>query len=160
MALTTLDILQIIDPFQKSGIFKGVFPSDMLPKKFSLPAAFIINLSHHDSKGSHWVGLYINKEKNAEYFDSFGFPPNQKEIVKFIRLNSRGFSFNNKQIQHINSNKCGKFVILFILIKMYNKNLKEILDKFSSNLGVNELVIENLFKYFTQLRKEIIYNDV
>lgn len=160
MALTNLDILQIIDPFQKSGIFKGVFPCDMLPKRISVPAGFIINLSNHNSRGSHWVALYINEHREAEYFDSFGFPPRQKEIIQFIKLNSRSLSFNNKQIQHISSNKCGKFVILFILTKMYRKNFEEILEKFSSNLGVNEIVIEDLFKYFKQLRKEFIYNGV
>lgn len=155
MALTNLDILHIIDPFQKSGIFKGVFPCDELPKKFTLPAAFVINLSKHNSRGSHWIGLFINKDRKAEYFDSFGFQPNQSEIIRFIKLNSKEYSFNNKQIQHISSNKCGKFVILFILAKMYNKNFGEILEKFSSNLGVNEVVIENLFHYFTQLRTHI-----
>lgn len=89
MALTTSDILQIIDPFQKCNIFKGVFPCDELPKNFTLPAAFVINLSKHNSRGSHWVGLFIDKQRNAEYFDSFGFQPNQSEIIQFIKLKSK-----------------------------------------------------------------------
>lgn len=159
MALTTLDLLEMLDPFRKNGVFKGVFPCDRLPEKFTLPAAFIINLSDHTSRGSHWVGLFINRKRHGEYFNSFGFGPNQQDIIKFISLNCIELSFSKKQIQHITSNKCGKYVIIFILTKMYNRNFGEILDKFSSNLGVNELVIENLIKYFKQKRNELIYNS-
>ena len=158
MAFTSVDIRNIILPFQIHGIFKGVFPCDLLPKKFTLPAAFIINLSEHDSLGSHWVGLYIDRNHEAEYFDSFGFPPIQNHIQHFIRKYSRNLTFNSKQLQHIVSNKCGKYVILFILCKMYGKSPIEVFEKFSSNLIVNEIVIESQFKYFTQLRKNILYN--
>lgn len=160
MALTNLDITNIIDPFQKNGIFKGVFASDNLPKTFSLPAAFVVNLSHHNTIGSHWIGLYIDSNRVAEYFDSFGFPPLQKDIKKFVKLHSKSFYYSKKQIQHIASNKCGKFVILFILAKMYKKDFGEILERFSSNLGVNEIVIEDLMKYFKQCRRGIIYKTM
>lgn len=159
MALTNIDIYHLIDPFQKSGIFKGVFPCDRLPKRFSLPAAFVVNLSGHNSRGSHWIGLFINKNRDAEYFDSFGFPPSQKNILSFLKAHCKKITFNKKQIQHIVSSKCGKFVILFILCKMYDKNVEEILKKFSTNLSVNEVVIEHIFNYFTQLRKNIIFKN-
>lgn len=155
MALTNIDIKNILQPFQIHGIFKGVFPCDSLPSTFSLPAAFIINLSEHNSRGSHWVGLFIKRNKEAEYFDSFGFPPLQSHIQHFIQLNTKNLTFNSKQLQHIISNKCGKYVILFILCKMYGKNSDEVFEKFSTNLIVNEIVIENQFKYFTQLRKSL-----
>lgn len=157
MALTSMDIIHIINPFRIGNIFKGVFACDTLPRNFSLPAAFIINLSKHDSVGSHWVGLFINNDKIAEYFDSFAFPPIQDDIVKFIRKNSIKLNYNKKQIQHLSSVKCGKYVILFILSKMLNKNFNEIINRFSSNLTVNELVIENIFNYFNQEKNELIY---
>lgn len=157
MALTTLDIRNMIEPFQRLGIFKGVFPCDGLPEKFSLPAGFIINLSKHDSRGSHWVALYIDRYRIAHYFDSFGFPPQQGEIIRFINRHSKKLNFNKKQIQHIISDKCGKFAVLFILAKMYNKCVEEIMEKFSSNLRVNDVVIENIFNYFNQIRKSRIY---
>lgn len=159
MALTTLDIKLMIEPFQQNGIFKGVFPCDGLPEKFSLPAGFVINLSDHNSRGSHWVGLFIDRKRTADYFDSFGFPPKQREIIRFIKKHSKRLNHNKKQIQHIISNKCGKFVILFILCKIFNKSVNQVIDKFSSNMSVNDILIENLYAYFTQLRKSIIYNQ-
>lgn len=156
MALTNFDILNLLEPFQQYGIFKGVFACDSLPKIFSLPAAFIVNLSKHDSRGTHWVALHIDRTGVAEYFDSFGLPPSQNDILKFIQSNCKRISFNGKQIQHITSNKCGKYVILFILCKMLGKSVREVFGKFSSNLSVNDIVIENLIKYFLQLRINLI----
>lgn len=122
MALTTIDISTFVNPFKRSNIFKGVFGSDCLPTKFTLPAAFVINLSTHDSRGSHWVALYIEKNGHGEYFDSFGFPPMENHIMLFIRKYVKILKYNKKQIQHISSSKCGKFVIAFILSKMYGRN--------------------------------------
>lgn len=89
MALTTIDIRNMIEPFQINGIFKGVYPCDLLPKRFSLPAAFIINLSSHKTRGSHWVALYIDRKRVAHYFDSFGFSPQQNNIATFIKKHSK-----------------------------------------------------------------------
>lgn len=84
MALTTLDILNLIGPFKRLYIFKDVFACDDLPKKFILPAAVVVNLSKHDSHGSHCVGLFFDEKRTADYFDSFGFPPRQQDIILFI----------------------------------------------------------------------------
>lgn len=155
MALTTLDILKLIEPFKRLNIFKGVFACDNLPSKFSTPAAFVINLSRHNSRGSHWVGLYIYKNGTAEYFDSFGFYPIQYEIQLFIRKHCKNLVYNKKQIQHISSNKCGKFVYLFILVKMYEFDFNNILNMFSINLTVNDIIIENILSYLNERRRII-----
>lgn len=156
MSLTNIDITHMLDPFQKNSVFKGVFASDLLPKRFSLPAAFVVNLSTHLSRGSHWIGIFIDTDRNADYFDSFGFPPNQRNIVNFLEAHTNSVKYSKRQFQHIVSNKCGKFVILFVLSKMYGKDVSEVFDKFSSNLTINDLIIENMFGYFKQLRKNLI----
>lgn len=153
MALTNIDISHLINPFQRCNIFKGVYACDMLPKKFSLPAGFVVNLSPHTSRGSHWIGIFFDNKKTAHYFDSFGFPPTDSNILKFINSHSLAWDFNRNQYQHINSYSCGKFVILFILCRMYEKDVDDVFKKFSTNLFVNELVIEKLFSYFKELRK-------
>lgn len=102
MALTNIDVLHLINPFQRCDIFKGVYACDMLPKKISLPAAFIVNLSPHNSRGSHWIGIFIDDKREAYYFDSFGFAPTETNILKFIKSHSKRLNFNAKQYQHIN----------------------------------------------------------
>lgn len=160
MALTTLDINRLIEPFKRMKIFKGIFACDTLPNSITLPAAFVINLSPKHSRGSHWVGLFIDSKRVAHYFDSFGFSPYEPNIIFYIKKHAKVVKFNKKQIQHLGSNKCGKFVILFVLCKMYNNDFDEILRRFSINLGVNEIVIENILKYFEDKRRgEILKNS-
>lgn len=139
-------------PFQRASIFKGVFACDQLPKHVNLPAAFVINLSPSNEKGTHWVGLYINKSGEANYFDSYGFfPLTNKHIGYFIRMHSKKMNYNHKQIQHLSSTNCGKYVAIFILSQIYNRNFDEIIEKFSNNLKINDLVLENLFNYFKNI---------
>lgn len=142
--MDTTDLYNYLLPFQKNGTFKGVYASDALPTRCVLPAAFAINLSPKRERGTHWVGLYIDEKGAAEYFDSYGFAPDNPNILRFLRMHSINLSYNKR---HLSSVKCGKFVCIFIISKMYRKSFEELLDKLSNNLSVNDLVIENIFKY-------------
>lgn len=134
------EIEAMIAPFQKDSAFKGVFPCDRLPKKLNLPAALVNNLSPSNNGGSHWVGLFINKQGGA-YFDSYGYPPSNPYINYFIRMHSKKLAFNRKQLQHLSSRKCGKFVCVFVLSQMYDYDFGQITERLSSNLRVNDLVL-------------------
>lgn len=57
--MDTISIRKYIRPYQRRNIFKGVYLRDVLPTSFSLPAAFVINLSQHNEPGTHWVAIYI-----------------------------------------------------------------------------------------------------
>lgn len=145
--MDTLSIERFIAPYQKQKMFKGVFPCDSLPKKFTLPASFVINLSAHNECGSHWVALYINNDRQAFYFDSFGFGIRNKFIRSFLKVHCKTFTCNTKQLQHVMSNKCGKFCCVFITSILNNARIDDFLNKFSVNLFVNDIVIENMYKY-------------
>lgn len=152
MAMNTIDIINIILPHQKENIFKGVFACDDLPSKFALPAGFVVNLSKKSHIGSHWVGLFIDEYGVCTYFDSYGRKPTNKDICHFIKLHSRTTVFNQNQIQHVSSVKCGKFAAVFILMKMYKKNMISFISQFSKNLTINDTVIENFVRYFKELK--------
>lgn len=145
--MNTVELYRTLLPFQKKNIFKGVYACDTLPSIFTLPAAFVINLSPKSEKGTHWVGLYIKKNGSAYYFDSYGHPPGIPSIQHFLRLHSNKLKYNKRQLQHLSSVKCGKFVCIFIISKMHCKSFNDLVDKLSYNLAVNDLVIENIFKY-------------
>lgn len=77
----------------------------------------------------------------------------EEHILLFIRKNIKLLNYNQKQIQHISSKKCGKFVIAFILSQMYGRN---ILDAFASNLSVNEIIVENILAYLNEQRRMVM----
>lgn len=145
--MDTISIREYIKPYQQQGIFKGVFPCDCLPTSFRLPAAFVINLSPHDEPGTHWVGLYISESGHAFYFDSFGLKPSNFHISAFLRIHAKNISFNKKQLQHISSNKCGRFCCVFIVLVLKNCSIISFLSRFGVNLYVNDITIENMYNY-------------
>lgn len=145
--MDTISIKQYISSHQRQNIFKGVFPCDSLPTSFKLPATFVINLSAHNEPGTHWVSLYISESGQAYYFDSFGMKPTNIHIIRFIKLHAKKMSFNEKQIQHLTSNKCGRFCCVFVVTILKNCSLVEFFRRFSLNLYVNDIIIENMYSF-------------
>ena len=101
--------------------------------------SLIFNLQNSNEKGSHWCSL-SRKDNNIFIFDSFGvgyIPKNIYDIYKNFNIIT-----NIYRIQHINSNLCGLFSILFCLYKVNNKNkFIEFLNMFNVNeYTKNELV--------------------
>lgn len=56
--------------------FKGVFPSNKLPKTPVVkPSFYIANTDPSSKPGQHWVASYFPENKPAEFFCSAGQPP-------------------------------------------------------------------------------------
>lgn len=147
--MDTLQILRIFEKYQHSNVFKGVFPCDNLPKKISLPAALIINLSKSVEPGSHWVSLCIDKHGHGEYFCSLGFKVEKNYYIEnFVKRYCKKIICNTQQLQHINSNYCGLYAVAFIFYKLRGGNLDNFLKKFSKNTIVNDIYIHNQYTYY------------
>lgn len=145
--MDTISIREFIRPHQRQNIFKGVFPCDSMPNSFRLPATFVINLSQHDEPGTHWVALYISETGNAFYFDSFGLKPSNFHINAFIKVHAKSVRYNNKQLQHITSNKCGRFCCVFVVSVLKNCSIDSFIARFGLNLYVNDITVENMYSY-------------
>lgn len=145
--MDTISIREYIKPYQRQNIFKGVFPCDLLPNKFKLPAAFVVNLSQHDEPGTHWVSIYIDEYDRAFYFDSFGLKPANFHILAFLKQHSKRVNFNENQLQHITSNKCGRFCCVFIVHMLQKKSIDSFISRFGLNLFVNDFIIDNMYKF-------------
>lgn len=112
------EIENFIQPYNNQHIFKGVYSADTLPSKnkFTLPAAFIVNLSNSSSAGSHWISIYISKYNIiGYYFDSYGFAPKINTIIKWLRNVYNKVIFNKYQIQHYKSRLCGFYSSVFVI---------------------------------------------
>ena len=93
--------------------FQGAFACDELKPPSSLPASYIVNTDPRCLPGKHWVAIFINKNGDGEYFDSFGSKPNE-DICKFFKRNCSKVYYNTKRIQHDRSISCGVYCIYFL----------------------------------------------
>ena len=101
--------------------------------------SIIFNLQNSNQSSTHWIAL-SRKDNNIFIFDSFGIrhiPKNIYEIYKDFNIIT-----NIYRIQHIDSNLCGLFCVLFCLYKVNSKNkFIEFLNMFNANDYIkNELV--------------------
>jgi len=140
--LSTTDINSVISQYQekyKNFLFLGAVPADFeelpvlgisdlnfkdLEKEGKTKIGLVINQDEHWKSGSHWVGLFIDFNKNAiYYFDSVGSPP-LKLTKKFITRVAKYMYFrkykeelpvNNvlkifKTLQNLPENKLNTFI--------------------------------------------------
>ena len=73
--------------------------------------AFVINLDDKNSKGTHWVSLFIYKNL-AIYFDSFGIEYIPQEVIN--KIEDKSITHNIFRIQDNESIMCGFYCIAFI----------------------------------------------
>jgi hypothetical protein len=97
-----------------------------------LPCGIVTNTDPSHLPGTHWLTIYINENKTAFYFVSYGFMPNITNVLNF--LNNFNWKFNTKQMQSLTSLLCGHYATLFLLYMSgdmefeFTKNLDNIED--------------------------------
>ena len=123
--------------------FMGCFASDLLPSfPNSFPKTLIINTKPSNMKGEHWVALVLKKKK-CFYFDSFGVPILNDDILQFLQDYYK-VTYSDVCIQSVNSEKSGKFCIAFVKAVRSKQSYSEFLSNFNFiDLASNDLLIEN-----------------
>ena len=99
----------------------GIYYKDELPL-IPIEGNYIVNMasSNDNNGGTHWVGFiltYENYMKKVIYFDSFGIAEPillNKFFLKWTNNNHNNIIRNNHDIQNLNSNYCGEYVIYFL----------------------------------------------
>ena len=110
--------------------FMGCFASDLLPSfPNSFPKTLIINTKPSNMKGEHWVALVLKKKK-CFYFDSFGVPILNDDILQFLQDYYK-VTYSDVCIQSVNSEKCGKFCIAFVKTFRSKQSYSEFLSNFN-----------------------------
>ena len=90
----------------------------------------MINLDDKNSKGTHWVSLFIDKN-TAIYFDFFGIEYIPQEVLNKIK--DKSITRNIFRIQDNESIMCGFYSIAFIEYMLPGKTLLDYTNLFSPN---------------------------
>ena len=140
----SLDIEQVISTIDNRKQFLGCFPLDQLPDfPTQFPKSCIINTQTSTKVGEHWIALILTN-KHCFNFDSFGLPIIDQRIIEYLNPHYTIVRYSDVCIQHIESDKCGEFCIVFVT----QVNSKITYEKFISQFNLedvreNDNIIEN-----------------
>jgi hypothetical protein len=124
----------------------GVFPADLLPtiKIKKLPAVLICNSDPSTLPGTHWLAIYLYKNKNniltVDFFDSFGRSPSHYSsfITQFLQKNATRVIYNTKQVQAPLTMTCGLHCLYFLKLRCASTtscktSMKSVVKKYYTN---------------------------
>ena len=148
-----MDTIQLILVLRKDkhtrGVFQGVYPSDKLPKSVSsFSALFIANVDTSEKPGSHWVAFYFTKDREGDFFDSYGLPPSNYTgtFTRFLKNNSSSWTFNSVTLQSMNSKVCGHYCLYFALFRSRRVSMNTTVNRFSSNKRRNDFLVKRFIE--------------
>ena len=98
--------------------FKGVFPSDKIPKLNDLNQYCILNLDSSEESGSHWIALAkcVYPSKDSIIYDSFG--RDYKKIIPDLKYTGNGRIRNTDRDseQKMLETDCGARCLAFLMV--------------------------------------------
>ena len=127
--LYTVDIEKFL--YKHCYCFCGVYSLDDLPFLENVltstlnifkKAVFVFNTDVSYSMGDHWCACIVYDNKSADFFDSFGRPPNiylSNMLYTFIYK----IDYNYFIVQPYNNLDCGYLCIYFIIKRLYKPNI-------------------------------------
>jgi hypothetical protein len=108
--------------------YLGALPADELPEEIKPGDTLVANYDNASQAGSHWVAMRFPAGEPAQYFDSFGFGPDEDDRVlhrktrfaAYLRKHSFAgantpFIFNHIDYQSKHADTCGVWAAWFIL---------------------------------------------
>ena len=138
---------EIENILQTSRNFIGCFPMDDLPifpKR--MPASLIVNTDISSRTGDHWLALVL-EEDECFYFDSFGLPILDETLINYLKPYYNKVTYSDVCIQHVGSNKCGEFCILFIKYVDSKSTYEKFLSVFNHiNIEKNDVIAASLLR--------------
>ena len=122
-------------------LYGGTFASDELPENPRVPIAFVVNTDPSSLPGTHWQVVHLLGNGKAEFYDSFGFPPDEDNISNYLERYVSEWEYSSMSAQHPVLASCGMFCINFIRCRSAGLSYSDFLDQFSFNQLENEDLI-------------------
>jgi len=124
----------------------GVFARDQIPQYINQSCCgFISNTDKSQDKGQHWVAFYVTSSTTGFFFDSYGNHPAfyAKEFEDFFTRNGLTLQYNNIRLQSYNSNVCGHYVCLYLLLQSRNIPIQQMLRLFNEHHTSNDIFVHD-----------------
>ena len=143
--------------------FRGILACNQLPKYklTKYPSMMIVNTHPSDKPGEHWLAIYITKQQQGYFFDSFGNPPDYDmfplEIGHFINNNCYNVSYSRKQVQNISSTTCGQHCVFFLCHIQKGMSYDRVIRVYSDNLVKNDSMV---CRFVSKIQPSVCCGDI
>ena len=121
---------RLLKYFNDESRFNGVFLRENLSR--IKDSAYVINLGDKQSKGTHWVSIFIDRNTNV----LFDFGIIREEYISqevLSKIKDKSIAHNIFRIQSDDSITCGFYCITFIEHIISGKTLLDYTNLFSPN---------------------------
>lgn len=126
--------------------FVGTFAKNVIPVVTERPAMFVVNTHLASQPGEHWVAIHLINKTKGEYFDSFGFPAIEPEIMTYMNTHCRQWVYSSRTVQHPLARTCGVFACWFLLHRSTGLSYNRFREVFGTDLDDNETRVVRFFK--------------
>lgn len=128
---------------KKLHIFnKNDFENMTLKKMFGKENFIVVFLENENTNIGHWITLIWSDKKEIEIFNSLGNSHNISFVIDRIIKDKMKPILANKQLQKIDSDNCGRFVVLRVLSR--HQNITEFYKLFKNKLLSPDEIVELL----------------
>lgn len=136
-------------------IWRGFLAPDVTLEP--IPGLYIVNTAPSNEEGEHWCCLFVKRNYECEFFDSFGNPPNIYNLVNSFVPGCKHITYTTKMVQSIEAKTCGHHCIFYAISRAKNMNVSAILKLYSDvHLKQNDDMVYNyVLKHFGYVLAEI-----
>jgi hypothetical protein len=145
--LYTDDLWRILSNDKRTASsFRGVFACDELPVSTSTSSLYVCNTDPSTKGGEHWVVIYVDDNRRAEFFDSFGMSPTKERFETFLNNVSASWVFNARSVQYPLSDACGYHCVFFAVHRCVGFNINAVVNMYTHNLMYNDVLVKQFVR--------------
>lgn len=125
--------------------------ADKWEKTLRVPASYVFNTDTRVAgAGEHWVGVFIDTDWSADYFDSYGTAPLNRIYNWLNGMGCRPIRYNTKLIQGPMDDTCASYCVYFLHMRAMGVPMDFITGTFRHfQFRYNDGLVRDVIKKFS-----------
>ena len=127
--------------------FKGVYARNRLPRRLRYPCSLVANTDPDTFRGTHWIAIYIDQNRQGEYYDPMGIPPFHAAFENFMHKHCHSWKYNEVQVQYPATTVCGQHCIFYLIHRCTGKSMMDITSALRTDVYGNTFIVDDFLQY-------------
>ena len=122
--------------------FRGVYASEELLPESEINSLYVCSTDPSHEPGEHWIVMYKDENRHANYVDLFGKYPTEEVFEKFLDDIFVFWTYNDRPVQDLFSEACGYHCIFVAVHRCIGFDLNSAINMYTDNLMVNDAFVK------------------